>query len=492
MALKPVPVDLAVNLQTRRTSGASVDGVVVEAGLWNCYVELTAEGNSVIKRPGASIQSRAPQGYGQGIFSVDGQTWQVISDVLYRVDAAASPVAIPSVTVAGQEFRFVSDALTGLSLLQSPTGLWTFTTGNVITKVTDADYPALTVPGVVMLDGTVYVMGTDGTVYGSDIQAPTSWNALNFIKADPGLGTPRNLHRHLNYVVAVCATGTQLFYDAANATGSPLAPVDNAVWKVGAVQNSVCLVVDDTFLLAETPATSKAGGYQVIQVTGLQMSIVSNPHVDRLLSSLSGTPTVYSYGCTVAGHTFFILTLYDIGLTLAYDVNMKHWNIWSSGYTSATTTAFSEIHYYRGYLQNIADGTVKVFAENAFVDQSGFSSLPWVVNDFAVNGGAGAVAAPWPINVQLLIPPVDFKTLQRKFLPALYLIADTTNSNLAVSWSDDDGQTYSTPRMVDLSTAKKMLQRCGSSRRRSWKITHSDAVPLRLYSMELEVQGGVG
>lgn len=486
------PIDLTFNLQSRRTDAVAADGVVVEAGLYNCYVEDTAQGHAVVKRPGVAVFQRGSAGFGQGIFGVGTQVWKLTADVLYRVDGTSPSVALPGVTVSNQEFRFFSNTDTMQSLIQSPTGLWVFD-GTTATKVTSANYPAATVPGVVMLDQTVYVLSTDGIIHGSALGDPFTWDALNFIALDQGLGLPRNLHRHLNYVTAVCETGVQMFYDAANATGSPLSPVDNASWKMGAVANSITRVVDDTYMLVETTATSKAGGYQVVQISGLQPQVISTPHVDRLLSSANVSPTVYSYGCQACGHTFFVLTLYELGVTAVYDATMKFWYLWDSIADVYGSRTFAEIRYYRGYLQNISDGTVKVFSENQFVDQAGFAtSSTFVLNTIAINAPVNSPTTPgtYPIMVQVLIPPVDFATLRRKFLPVLYLLADSAASTVSISWSDDDGQTYSTPRTVDLSQARKMLTRCGSSRRRSWKITHSDATALRLYKMELEVEGG--
>ncbi|HCZ48976.1 MAG TPA: hypothetical protein DCZ11_08220, partial [Gammaproteobacteria bacterium] len=53
-----------------------------------------------------------------------------------------------------------------------------------LTTVSDVDYPAATVPGVVTLDGYTFVMDADGTIYNSDLEDPTAWDSLNFINAE--------------------------------------------------------------------------------------------------------------------------------------------------------------------------------------------------------------------------------------------------------------------------------------------------------------------
>jgi hypothetical protein len=54
--------------------------------------------------------------------------------------------------------------------------------------------------------------------------------------------------------------------------------------------------------------------------------------------------------------------------------------------------------------------------------------------------------------------------------------------------SDDDGQTFSVGRDVDLTLARPRLSRCGSFRRRTHRITHSANNPFRVEAFELAVR----
>jgi len=91
-----------------------------------------------------------------------------------------------------------------------------------VTAVVDADYPAITVPGTAAVDGYVFVMDPLGVIYNSDLEDPTSWNALNFITAEIESDYGVALTKHLNYVLALGTRSYELFDNAANATGSPL------------------------------------------------------------------------------------------------------------------------------------------------------------------------------------------------------------------------------------------------------------------------------
>ena len=72
-------------------------------------------------------------------------------------------------------------------------------------------------------------------------------------------------------------------------------------------------------------------------------------------------------------------------------------------------------------------------------------------------------------------------------MTAVYFIADTVSTTVALSYTDDDYQTFSNPRTIDFSTVKKYGLRFGSSRRRAWQILHTAATTFKAYTMEVEI-----
>ena len=87
-------------------------------------------------------------------------------------------------------------------------------------RVTDPNYPPRTVPGVVNLDSTVYVMDAAGVIYGCDLSNPTVWGSLNFVTAEYEADTAVCLAKVQNYVVALKDWTTQFFYDTGAGQGS--------------------------------------------------------------------------------------------------------------------------------------------------------------------------------------------------------------------------------------------------------------------------------
>jgi len=60
-----------------------------------------------------------------------------------------------------------------------------------------------------------------------------------------------------------------------------------------------------------------------------------------------------------------------------------------------------------------------------------------------------------------------------------------STTTVSIQWSDDDGQTWSTARTVDLSSDNPELHNCGIFVNRKFRITHSGTTSLDLYDMQL-------
>jgi hypothetical protein len=430
-----------------------------DAKMVNCFSEKTELGTAAVKRPGTSLVQQNPVATGQGQLLVNDNPYAISGDIIYRT-GTSDTYAIPAVTIPNQQYQILSDVPKGTTLLKSASGLWKFD-GTTVTKITDVNYPATTVFGIAYLDGGYYVMDATGTVRGSAFQDPTTWPVLNYITGDTSLSVGTGITRHLNYICAFYDNGLQLFYDAGTSPGSPLAAVSNASWGIGTPNgNSIAKLGDETYFISN----ARQRGRTVTLLTGLSLNTVSNPYIERTLNA-SNLFEVHAFGLKVAGHSFYILTLVDLNLTLVYDTTYQHWSTWSS-LVGGFEQYFSSFNYINGnsntdLLQERSTGAILTILPSTYSD---------------VSGG---------IPVFIRTPPYDWGTLAIKFIPALHLLADTIATTVSIRYSDNDYGSFSAYRTILLSTVRKMLQRCGSSRRRSWDILHNDTTPLRLYGMEI-------
>ena len=197
-----------------------------------------------------------------------------------------------------------------------------------------ANYPAITVKGIVYLDGTYYVMDLNGSIYGSGINNPLGWSALNVIQsnAEPDGGVA--LFRQLNLIVAFQTSSTEFFYDAANPIGSPLLPYASAFIEVGCASgNSVAQTENTLFFMGVT----KQKGRAIYKLDGTKSKMVSNPFIDRLLNA-DDLSNVSAFCVRISGHTFYVLYLGNTQQTLVFDSTSQLWGKWTVSALSATKT----------------------------------------------------------------------------------------------------------------------------------------------------------
>lgn len=440
-----------------------------DAKLVNCFVEQTPQGVCAVKRPGTIVVFSPPVGVPQGQFLVQNVPHCIVDDVVYNTTTGAE-YPLPNVTVAGQQYSVLSDAPLGRSFIKSASGMWqiqlaTLTTPLNMTKVTDANYPPITVSGIAYLDGTYYVMDDAGFVRGSFLEDPFTWPALHFIEADVTLGVGSGIVRHLNYLIAFYTHGTQFYFDAGLTPGLPIAPAGNASWTTGcAVGASIKEASDLTLFISKT----RQYGRTVSRFDGMSLSKISTPPVEKILnaSTLVGTT---SFNIKTAGHAFYGITLTDLSVTLVYDLTLDAWHIWTST-VAGVEQCFTGVNYLgsdtQDLFQDTSTGTVVAMSPTSYQDTTG------------------------PISTLVRTVPHSWGTLRMKRYVSMSVNADTTPSTLYVRYTDDDFTTFSPYRAVDLSTRRKMLQRCGMARSRAWDIMHSDNTPLRLFELEFNLTLG--
>ena len=239
-----------------------------------------------------------------------------------------------SVTVPGLPFDFIQTDVAGgtVGFVFKSTADAFYYNGTTVTKITDAQYPTTTVRGIAYLDGTYYVMNPNGQIFGSDLNSPTSWTALNMIVAQMEPDGAVALARLLNYIVAFGVYTTEFFFDAGNpAPGSPLSPYTSGMLNVGcAAAGSVAQTNNQLFFIGVT----KQRGRSIYMMTGTTPQIISTPSIERIINE-DDLSEVFSFCVKISGHNFYVLTLVNSDITLACDISTGDWKEW----TSLTQTA---------------------------------------------------------------------------------------------------------------------------------------------------------
>jgi len=491
----------------------------------------------------------------KGIYYFDGTSFKSAGEDAEFIVAPVTGSPILNITSVTSGTVGVGQALSGGSL--TPTtiiGFQTFngTSGTVVvatpqtlassTTVTAiSSYPDKTVKGVVYLDGTYYVMTPSGSIHGSNINDPTAWDSLNVIQSQSEPDTAVCLARQLNLVVSFGAYSTEFFYNAANATGSPLLPYTSAFLEVGCASANSVINAENSIIFM---SVGRQKGREIAILEGTAPRVISTPYVNRLLNA-DNLQNVSSYFIKVQGHGFYILNLPSSDLTLVYDTVSSQWASWTAltktnqtnivattmSWSNGTVTATFPSHnivdgdfveitgvtpsgYNGEYVCNKLDdnritytlatnpgtyttgGIAKKYNESAFSMSSYTKSASFdLVQDsttgviYSVSTGAFKDGTA-PIKYGIRTSKIDGETNHIKFYSRLELLGDTEDATAYLRFTDDDYINWSKYRPIDLSSSRPQLYSLGASRRRAYEIINYDDKPIRLTNLEITADKG--
>ena len=365
-------------------------------------------------------------------------------------------------TVGTTDFTLLSAASNTIGVIFTTTGIGT---GSGTAVATGANFPSVFCKGWSYLDGTTYVIRPDAGIQGDSINDPTTWDPLNVIIAqiEPDAGVA--LAKQLVYVIAFKQWSTEVFYDAGNATGSPLGQVQGAYSDYGCLSADSIQKIDGALYWLET---NRSSAVQVVAMDQLKADVISTKPIERLLDKLDYS-VVYSWQMKHDGHSFYVVTIKNANLTLAFDVREQEWHQWTDengNYFPIVASTYDST--LRHILQHETNGRLYLADQSYYTDD-------------------GVV-----IHADIITPIFDGGSLAReKQEGALYVLGDQTDgSSLAIRTSDDDYQTWSAADTVDMSLKQPFLPNQGSFSRRAYWLRHSAATPMRICALEHQVDIG--
>lgn len=350
-------------------------------------------------------------------------------------------------------------------------------TSEPLAKIVDTDYPGNMTPaktvkaGAVFLDGYLFVMDKDGIVYNSDLNSVVNWSADGSIQSNSYPDKGITLVRYRNLVAAFNTTSLEFFSDAGNPSGTPLVNNTQATIKIGAASSYGVATVEDTMVWV---SSSDKGGASVYLLEFYRPNKISTPIIDQQIA-LVGADTAKINAVKFFGRTFIFLVLTNN--TFVYCVEDKMWHEWSSVYN------------YWDFLVAASSGVNHIYGISIASD-AGVAGQVWKLNVSTVvytdNGGN------YTMTIQT--SKLDSANNLRKRASRLSIIGDkqTVSSNMDISWSDDDYQTFSTTRSVDMSSNRPYINNCGKMyRRRAYRLVNTAPSGQRLEAIELDTIQGV-
>jgi hypothetical protein len=405
-----------------------------------------------------------------------------------------------------------------------------------------------TVPGVPYIDGRFCVMDTNGVIWSSADDDPTSWNALHFVVANNEPGAGKALAKSQNYLIAFKEYSTEFFFFDANSNpaGSPFSAVPNGFTLVGCANGDS--VADVGGSIAWVAQSKYAPGRSVYLMTGLQQQKISTPDVERVLNADPLT-SVYSLSLNLDGHALYVLTLPSSNVTLVYDLSSQHWGEWSSLTLNGSSSLIFDIFSSNGVATlQVAnpspwvDGDVIKITGADQTEYNGVHQLKFVSADsvittftYPISGSPASPATPIfsqhgtgytesyfkytkaanyngtalllhetnghiyqmlssvhqdngaPINLLARTARLDGGSLDPKRLSVIRVVGDAVDDVCAIRWSDDDCQSFKTSRSIDLSLERPEARRCGAFKRRTIELRHTGNTAPTISAIELEI-----
>lgn len=446
------------------------DGTVgKDARLVNCYIEVTKEGElDIYKRPGIGTPTEVAAGQvGRGVWFWNGALYSIFGDTLYRNNASVGSGldttngvyrfdsilgATPKLVFGNGKKAYAYDQVGGVS-----SDLHTI----------DSDYPEDTVKGFAYLNGPIYVTQPQAVIWGSAINSVSQagdWDPLNFIRAQIEPDEAVFTTKQLVYVVVMKQWTIEYFFDAGNPTGSPLGPVQGMKVNYGCAHADSVQKINDVLYFLSMDQTNS------LQMSALDrgaISVKSTPSIDRLLATVDLTNT-FSWQLKLNGHSFYVITFKDSNLTLAYDITQDLWFQWTDhegNYYPIVASAYNAQKQH--ILQHESNGSLYVVSGEFFKDDEA------------------------PIVVDIITPNFDAGTSRRKYLKQARFIGDqVTGGVMSVRYSDDDYQTWSKWRAVDMGITAPMLTDLGTFRRRAFHLRYIKDLPFRIEAIDAQYDVG--
>lgn len=448
-----------------------------------------------------------------------------------------SQTLAPTITCLPMSFNQTAQSLTHpLMFFKSNKDAYTYNADlNILFKINNANYPATTVPGIVYLDTFFFVMDPQGRIWNSAQNDPTTWTALGTIplQNEPNGGVA--LGKVGPYLVALGQWSTSFFYDAAVAApASPLALNIVLNSLIGCASgDSVTQIAGGMIWIGQTVSEGR-GIYQIQNYIPVR---ISTPFIDTILEG-STLATVRAFATASRGHTFYIVSLIDVGVTLCYDLMTQIWVQWTSlsqnPQTIVTSLSMDAYGLTTGISTNhgLADGDPVVISGASVGGYNG----TWNVNVVDVNtftfitvpglapsvGSSNAASYAYsfyvgysaasngntyyiqhynnggiyqssddlfsdfgnPIDVHIKTQIWGGGTVKYKTFPDVSLIGDVVSSTGMLRYTNDDYNTYSSYRFINLAIIRQHLTRCGRARRRAWEFRHTGFTELRVVYLE--------
>lgn len=431
---------------------------------------------SLIKRSGTAIDiATTGSGNMRGFFywKRENQLFTCIGRDVRIYNATTYTLLNTLVNAVGNASTFVGfceylyDSGISVVVVTDGTTLSTITNAGVITAGTDPDMPVPHLPTPFFFDGYLLLVKTGTTdCYNSNLNDPLLYEPADFISAEMRADVITAIITMNNYFLLIGPSSIEYFWDAANATGTPFQRNDTPV-KLSGYVGGITQHGNKIYLVGE----EVEGQPNVFILEDFKIVPVGNEAIRRHLAQEDNS-LLRGNVLSINGVDCYVI--FTGNRTYYMDLETRLWGLLS--YQQLSTFPI-----YHSVTINTTAGTKTLFI------MPSLSNAVWGFDD-TLYQDAGT-----NFTCTVVTEPNRFNTNANKTMGRLIVWADrpSSNADLGVQWTDDDFQSYTSIRLVNLNQEQPDIRQLGRFRKRAMKLTYTTNQSLKLYKLEVDLNVGV-
>ncbi len=432
--------------------------------LINCYAEPIGEGgrsNATRHRsPGMTNFGTTGETGCRGFIEVDGVLYVAFDGQLEKFSSSGGASAnVGTLNGTKKGFFARNNAATPDKVFVDPDGnIYTFTP-SATTSGFDSDLPSPN--SVTDIDGYLVFTIGDGRCFATDLNAVTV-SALSFGKAE---SKPDGLTRGVTWGQRLLLCGPETIELWTNQGLSPFPFARSEVIPTG-IAGPYCITGFErnfskgVFIIA--------GDNTVRQLSGYTFEKISPPDLDGLIERVSDKTELEMCSYISRGHSFIEVS--SLTWTWVYNINNQRWHE-KKKYLGDRCRITNTYYAFSKWLCGDTDtGNVQQITNTSALE----------IDEPMICEVQSTPVQKFPARIRVATAYFDFAVGVGEASGVDPIATDPT---VEISWSDDGGQTFSTPRQRKLGRQSRGLSRvrvnqCGQtgSQGRIWKVTMSDPV----------------
>lgn len=373
---------------------------------------------------------------------------------------------------------------------------YVFTSNAAGTKIVDADFPTPHIPYPVFIDGYLFLAkaGT-GDIYNSDLNDPALWTAGNFISSELYPDDIQALIKVNNYLLAIGTLGCEYFYDAANATGTPLARYEGGSLPFGtSLPDSIANNKNTVVMLA-----NNNDGEACLKIIEDFKHKELRP--EWLISYIEnaflnfGSASIRGYFYRQAGSLYYCLRLPGVNVstsdtTWVYSLDT---GIWTEFKLDSATSDFPVTRTSFSTSNNVLTFIAGKKGSNFFFGTVGSSTLG------VTSAGTDFVVGSSNIYTEIRTATENFGTLNNKTMSRFGVFATLSGgsgvatANIDVTWADKDynwGSGGTGTINITASNQFPFITQLGQFRQRAFRLVYQGIYSIRYKFLEMDINKG--